>query len=379
LRKKSSRKKRIYLKFNLMIIITVLIFILILGVLVFSHELGHFLMAKRAGVKVLEFGFGFPPKIFGKKYHGTIYSINAIPLGGFVKIFGEEGEGQGKKDSFISRSAWQRFIILATGVLFNLILAVIILSIYFWMGGPTIASDPTEYTDSAKTTYETLVWEAEEGSPANKAGIIRGDVILGINREKVSDFSLVQNIVKNNPNQLIKLEVSRQEEEKNFEIKLADKDGQGFLGVRAVENYTSAHYSWWKVPYIAAAETLKIIWVIISVLGLYLKNLIFKAQAPSDLAGPVGIFILTREAIKLGLEEVLRFVALLSINLAIINILPLPALDGGRILFIIIEKIRGKKVTPKIENTVHTIGFAALILLIILITYQDVVKFVLKR
>jgi len=336
-------------------------------------------MAKRAGIKVSEFGFGFPPRIFSKKYKGTIYSINAIPLGGFVKIFGEEGEGAKNKDSFASRSAWQRFIILVTGVLFNLILAVLILSIYFWLNGPTIATEPTEYTDSAKTTSEILVWEAEESSPADKAGIIRGDVILEINGQEIKDFSLVQEIVKNNPNQKINLKIRREKEDKNLDVTLAIKDGQGFLGIKAIKNYTSAHYPWWKVPYIAVLETLKIIWLIVSILFIYLKNLIFKAQAPSDLAGPVGIFILTREAIKLGVEEVLRFVALLSINLAIINILPLPALDGGRILFIIIEKIRGRRVTPKIENLVHSIGFVALILLIVLISWQDVIKFIIRK
>jgi regulator of sigma E protease len=133
------------------------------------------------------------------------------------------------------------------------------------------------------------------------------------------------------------------------------------------------------VPYIAVVETAKIIWIILTFLFIYLKNLFVKAEVPKDLAGPVGIFILTREAVKLGIAEILRFTALLSINLAIINILPLPALDGGRILFLVIEKLRGKKVTPQIENLVHTIGFAALIVLILLITYQDVLKFVLKR
>lgn len=361
------------------IFLTIIIFILILGILIFTHEFGHFLYAKRAGVKVIEFGFGFPPRIIGKKYKGTIYSLNAIPLGGFVKIFGEEGEGADRKDSFASRSAWERFKILASGVFFNLIFAVLIFSIYFWAGGPTIVSDPLKYTDKSRVTSETLVWDTDKDSPAQKAGLERGDVMLAINGQKVTDFSVVSDIVQREPGQTINLEISRQGEDKNLTIPLADKNGQGYAGIQAVENYLSAHYPWWKVPYIAVVETVKIIWVIVTFLYIYLKNLFVKAEVPKDLAGPVGIFILTREAIKLGVMEVLRFVALLSINLAIINFLPLPALDGGRVLFIIIEKIRGKKVTPKIENIVHTIGFAALIVLILLITYQDVIKFVLKR
>lgn len=363
----------------MIIFLTIIVFILILGVLIFAHELGHFIFAKHAGIKIQEFGFGFPPRVIGRKYKDTVYSINAIPLGGFVKIFGEEGEGTDKKDSFASRSAWQRFTILGAGVLFNVLLAVLILSIYFWSGGPTIATDPTRYTAESNVISEEMVWETEKDSPAAQAGIERGDVFLEINQQKVDDFSTVQNVVKNNPEQTINLLISHNGEDKNLEIKLATKDGQGFLGIKAIENYTSAHYPWWKVPYIAVVETAKIIWVILSVLFIYLKDLIFKAKAPQDMAGPVGIFILTREAIKLGAQEVMRFVALLSINLAIINILPLPALDGGRILFVLIEKIRGKKVTPKIENIVHTIGFAALIVLILLITYQDVIKFVLHK
>lgn len=363
----------------MIIFLTIIVFILILGVLIFAHEFGHFIYAKRLGIKVLEFGFGFPPKIFGKKYKGTIYSINAIPLGGFVKIYGEEGEGVEKKDSFASRSVWQRFQILAAGVFFNILLAILILSIYFWLGGPTIVSPPTDYTNSSKVTFDTIVWQTDQDSPAQKAGLEQGDVFVAINGQKVSDFSVVSDIVKKNPNQTINLEVTRQKENKNFTILIADKNGQGFLGVQAIENYTRAFYPWWKVPYIAVVETAKIIWIIITFLFMYLKNLFIKAEVPKDLAGPVGIFILTREAVKLGFAEILRFTALLSINLAIINILPLPALDGGRILFLIIEKLRGKKVTPKIENLVHTIGFAALIVLILLITYQDVLKFVLHK
>ncbi|MCX6811192.1 MAG: RIP metalloprotease RseP, partial [Candidatus Berkelbacteria bacterium] len=357
----------------------IVVFILILGILIFAHEFGHFICAKRAGVKIIEFGFGFPPRIYGRKYKGTIYSINAIPLGGFVRIYGEEGKRVGKRDSFASRSIWERFKILAAGVFFNILLAILILSIYFWMGGPTIASDPTSYTSPSKVTFETMVWQAEKGSPAESAGLERGDVLLAINGQKVTDFSVVSDIVKKNPNQTVNIEILRQKEDKNIAALLADKNGQGFLGVQAIENYLSAHYPWWKVPYIAVVETARIIWVILSFLFMYLKDLIFKSQVPKDLAGPVGIFVLTREAVKLGAAEVMRFIALLSINLAIINILPLPALDGGRILFIFIEKIRGKKVTPKTENMVHTIGFAALLVLILLITYQDVIKFVLKK
>jgi regulator of sigma E protease len=362
-----------------MILITIIVFVIILGLLIFAHEFGHFIYAKRAGVKVFEFGFGFPPRIIGKKYKGTIYSINAIPLGGFVKIFGEEGEGANKRDSFASRSVWQRFKIIIAGVFFNILLAIIILSIYFWTGGPTIASDPTDYTSENNVSFETMVWQTEPDSPAQRAGLEQGDVLLIISGEKVTDFSVVSDIVKASPNQTINLEISRQKETKDLAIQLADKDGQGYLGVEAIENYTSAHYPWWKVPYIAVMETVKIIWVILSFLFIYLKNLFVKAQVPKDIAGPVGIFILTREAVKLGFGQVMRFIALLSINLAIINILPLPALDGGRILFLIIEKIRGKKVTPRVENLVHSVGFVALIVLILLITYQDVVKFVLKR
>jgi regulator of sigma E protease len=363
----------------MIIFLTIFVFILILGVLIFAHEFGHFIYAKRAGVKVQEFGFGFPPRIYGKKHKGTIYSINAIPLGGFVKIYGEEGEGVGKKDSFTSRSVLQRFKILAAGVFFNILLAILILSIYFWSGGPTIVSLPTNYTSPSKVTFDTMVWQTDNDSPAQKAGLEQGDVLVDINGQKVTDFSVVSDIVKKNPNQTINLEVTRQKEDKNLTILIADKNGQGFLGVQAIENYTSAHYPWWKVPYIAVVETAKIIWIILTFLFIYLKNLFVKAEVPKDLAGPVGIFILTREAVKLGIAEILRFTALLSINLAIINILPLPALDGGRILFLVIEKLRGKKVTPQIENLVHTIGFAALIVLILLITYQDVLKFVLKR
>lgn len=363
----------------MIIFLTILIFILVLGVLIFAHELGHFIFAKRAGIKVEEFGMGFPPRIFGKKYKGTLYSLNLFPIGGFVKIYGEDGEGADKKESFASRSAWIRFKIIFAGVFFNVLLAILLLAIYFWLGGPTIITPPTKYTAADKTTSEILVWQAEPDSPASVAGLERGDVILSIAGEKVDSFSDLENVLSPNIDQDVEIKIRRDKEEKNLNIQVAEKDGKGFLGIRGIDNYLSAKYPWWKVPYIAVVESFKLLYAIIAVLFMYLKDLIVESKAPSDISGPVGIFIITKEIVKLGAKEVVRFAAVLSLNLVILNFLPIPGLDGGRAFFIMLEKIRGKKIEPRLEAIIHGVGFAFLIAIFLLITYSDVIKFIIKR
>lgn len=362
-----------------MILLTIIVFILVFGLIVFAHELGHYISARRAGMRVLEFGFGFPPRIYGKKIKGTIYSINLIPIGGFVKILGEEGERKDKKDSFASRGKWERFKVIASGVLFNFILAIVAFSIYFWMGGPTIISPPTSYTSLEATTSEVMVWDTEEGLAAENAGIKRGDAILEINGKKMERFTDVESEIGDRAGEEASLLIRSNGEEKEISLTLSEKDGRGVIGIRGFDNYKSAKYPWWKVPYIAVVESLKLIWAIIVILFIFIRDAIVESKAPEDIAGPVGIFIITKEMVRLGLKEIIRFIGILSINLGIINFLPFPALDGGRALFIGIEAIRGKKVTPKIENAVHTAGFALLIVLLVLITYQDVLKFIVNR
>jgi len=363
----------------MIIFLTILIFILVLGVLIFAHELGHFIFAKRAGIKVEEFGMGFPPRIFGKTYKGTLYSLNLFPIGGFVKIYGEDGEGRDQKESFASRNAWTRFKIIFAGVLFNIILSILLLAIYFWLGGPTIITPPTKYTTADKTVSEILVWQAESNTPASESGFERGDIILEVAGTKVENFKELEDVLSSKIDQDIEIKVSRDKEEKSLNARVAEKNGKGFLGIRGIDNYLSATYPWWKVPYIAVVESFKLLYAIIAILYIYLKDLIVESKAPADISGPVGIFIITKEIVKLGAKEVIRFAAVLSLNLVILNFLPIPGLDGGRAFFILLEKIRGKKIEPRLEAIIHGVGFAFLIALFLLITYSDVIKFIIKK
>lgn len=355
--------------------LTIIIFILILGLLIFVHEFGHFLVAKKNGVKVEEFGFGFPPRIFGIKYGETIYSLNWIPLGGFVKIFGEEGEAKENPHSFASKKIWQRTIILLAGVAMNVVLAIIVISLGYGLGLPT-AIDDLQIVSRAKVQ----ITEAAPKSPAQLAGIKVGDTIVKIvgqgELNNVSQVAQVQNFINENKGKEITLNLQRGRDVREVKIvpRVNPPPGEGALGV-GLARVTTTRYPWYQAIYEAAKTTFILIWTIILALGYLFWQLVSQGRAPgAEVAGPVGIFSLTGQAAQLGFVYLLQLTALLSINLAIINALPLPALDGGRLLFLLIEKIKGSPVSQKIERAVHSAGFVFLIILMVLITARDVIK-----
>ncbi|PIP28491.1 MAG: RIP metalloprotease RseP [Candidatus Moranbacteria bacterium CG23_combo_of_CG06-09_8_20_14_all_35_22] len=436
--------------------LAVLVFIIILGVLIFVHELGHFVMARRNGIKASEFGFGFPPRIFGvqritgeenkkemevksvevksidiksqgqkireeiiterleetqrlkpvrkwriiwgsrdgddenekkdlneaheKRFQGgTIYSINWIPLGGFVKIKGEDGGNISDEDSFAGKSAWVRTKVLAAGVMMNFVLAWVLISIVFMLGAPQ-AFDPAEKNVAgAKIQISEIV----EDSPAQLAGINIGDEISKkqVNPAgesvKLSSVEDVQNYIKNNAGKELNLGIIRGDQ--TLAIKITPRvnapEGQGLLGVNLAQTKI-IKYSWYKAFWEGLKSTYEITLAILVALGGIIKNLFMGNGVGADVAGPVGIAVLTKQVTGLGLVYILQFAALLSINLGIINILPIPALDGGRILFVLIEKMKGSPVSQKLEQTFHSVGFLLLILLLILVTFKDVMKFV---
>lgn len=361
-------------------LVTIIVFLLILSVLVLVHEAGHFIAAKFFKIKVEEFGFGLPPRAFGIKYGETIYSINWLPIGGFVKLYGEDEAGSGKpnfkdqtakvskKDSeraFFSKPSWQRSTVIVAGVFMNFLLAVVLISFLFSaVGVPT----PTD-----KVVVSAIVKDA----PADKAGLKVGQVIESINGNPVKTPQEV-------------LDLTRANLGKNLEVKILTKDGkevsvnltprktypanQGPMGVAISEITTIKKYPWYEAPFVGTKEALKESWLIISGLSTLLAGLIFKGIVPSDVAGPVGIAALTGEVVNIGPYAVLSFVSLLSLNLAIINILPIPALDGGRLFFTLFEAITKRKVNPKVEGYAHSIGMAILLALIALITFHDLFR-----
>lgn len=353
---------------------TLVVFVFILGLLVFVHELGHFVAARKNGVKVEEFGFGFPPRMVGVKRGDTIYSLNWIPLGGFVKIKGETGENKEDEDSFAHKKIWRRATILAAGVFMNFVLAAVLLSIGFIIGLPQVVDGEGGYArvrDAKVQVVQVLV-----GTPAKEAGLETGDTIMSIDGQIISDVGQMQDYVSEKagvPVKIVFLHGTEQIEKEITPVVLSET-GHGGIGVGLLKSGIVS-YPWYLAFWKGAAATVSSTGEIAVAFYELIKNLIVTQKVSVDLSGPVGIAVLTGQVARMGFVYLLQFTALLSVNLAVINFLPFPALDGGRIVFLIIEKIRRKPVSQKIENLVHNIGFALLMILILLVTYRDIARF----
>ncbi len=365
----------------------ILIFIIILSILVMIHEFGHFIMAKRAGIGVEEFGFGLPPRLWGKKIGETIYSINWLPFGGFVRLVGEDptDKKRNQKNSFYVKSIGQRSLVVIAGVFMNLLLAVLIFyAIIFALGFKVSLPLLVEHKFSfVKETRQVLVADVGANSPAKIAGIEPGDSIVKIGEEEIDSLDELQGIVRSSLDQELTITLENPVNNKqrivravpiyNNEIK-APALGIG-LGELAVLNYDSLGqklFSGFIHSYNTIVYSGSVFGELISY-SIREKNF---AAVSEGVSGPVGIASITSQAVALGPISVLQLMGLLSLNLAVLNILPIPALDGGRFAFIIYEAITRRKVHASFEKWVHTIGFALLIGLILLITFNDIVKLV---
>jgi len=342
---------------------SVVAFLIILSVLILVHELGHFLMARKFGIKVEEFGIGYPPRLVGKKIKETVYSINWLPFGGFVRLLGEDEEGKKIKAkdlerAFFTQSINRRVGVLLAGVVMNFLLGVILFAaIYTKLGIP-------EQVDYLRVT--AVVKE----SPAAVVGLQAGDRIVGMGG--IEEF----------------IEFVNQHRGEEISLSLADKEqimivprletdtpeGEGALGV-VISNMDLVQYPFWQRPF-------RGIWVglkeafgwggdIVQSLGKTLAG-VFRGEVPRDVAGPVGIYQISKDVVAEGIMATLQFVAILSVNLSILNLLPLPALDGGRLLLIGIEAVTRKRLKPGLEQKIHLIGIMLLLGLMVLITVNDI-------
>ena len=370
-------------------LLTIIIFFLVLGLLVLVHELGHFLSARRFGVKAEEFGFGFPPRIFGlykqggrwrkvwgdKKISdapGTIYSFNWIPLGGFVRIKGENGDAK-DSDSFSGRKIWQRAVMLSAGVIMNIVLAAVIIIIGLMVGLPQILENlPNNVQVSSR---QIQIMDVMPDSPAAAADFKVGDVIVDINKQTFSRYADIQTFVDKHNGQPLTYTIKRGQDLINKQVTpvTIKATGKGGIGIGIAE-IGLVRYPWYLAIWEGIKNTGLLLWAIImGFIGLLVR--VFSGQNVSaEVAGPVGIATLTGQMVAMGWVYVLQFTAILSLNLAVINVLPIPALDGGRLLFLAIEKIRRKPVKQEIEAMVHNLFFVILLLLILLITFKDVAK-----
>ena len=361
----------------------ILIFLIILLVLVLVHEFGHFWSAKRFGIRVDEFGFGFPPKLLGKKYGETEYSLNLLPIGGFVKIFGENPDeentnGPDKDRSFVNKPKCQQAIVLFSGVFANFLLAWLLFSIGFMSGLPTsVGSEPKGYIVENK---HLVVISVFPNSPAEASGLKSGDKIVSIRsgKETVGDIDpyTLKSFVISHPGKEIEFGYLRGKNDvmgTAIAVPVKNTGEEASIGINMDEIGTV------KLPVFRALwEGLVLDWSVTksTAIGLYelVKGGLSGEGSLGGVTGPVGLVSIAGNAYKFGFVYLLSFAALISVNLAIINLIPFPALDGGRLLFLLIEKIKGSRLNPKFANTANAVGFAILIILMLFVTYHDIVK-----
>jgi len=371
--------------------LTIITFIIVLSLLVFVHELGHFYVARRFGIKPEEFGFGFPPRALGiyrskdgewkivrggkeiKDAADTIYSVNWLPLGGFVKLGEDDVKFADDPNHFNNKPIWQRAIILLAGVTMNVVLAAVLISFGFMIGLPQVVDG---LGPSAKISQEKIqVVDILPDSPAEEAGLKRGDVILEINNNKFIKSASLQKFVDEHTNEelVYKIKSGGEVIEKRITPRKIEETQMGGIGIGIVESGIvryPIHIAIWE----GLKITVLLTWLIIVAFYDLIKGLILGQGVSIEIGGPVKIAQITGDAVRMGFAYLINFAALLSINLAIINAFPFPALDGGRILFLIIEKIKGSPVKKEVEAVFHNIGFALLMLLILLITYKDIIR-----
>jgi len=379
---------------------TIFVFIAVFALLILAHELGHFWVARRNGVMAEEFGFGFPPRIIGiyrgkdgkrkwvwggrevtakeKAEEDTIYSFNLIPLGGFVKIKGEDGEAADDPRSFSAQTIWTRFKILSAGVMMNFILGAVLLTFAFWIGLPEAIDDNQNFPGAKIQITQVL-----PDSPAQTAGLKMGDelvaAILADNTTvQITSVKQFQQLVQQSENQQLTLKIIRLGETQLVVVTVSPQKKAGeekaLIGV-ALAKTAFVRHTPWEAAWLAIKATITMIGAILGFLGNLIAKVFTARPVSMEVTGPVGIAVLTGQAAKLGLAYVLQLAAILSINLGVINFLPFPALDGGRILFLLIEKIKGSPVSQKVEGAVHTAGFVFLLGIMLLVTVRDFAVF----
>jgi regulator of sigma E protease len=343
-------------------IITIVAFLGILAVLILAHELGHFATAKAFNVRVDEFGLGFPPRLLSFKRGETRYSLNAIPLGGFTKMAGEVDPDEPR--SLASKNAGVRILVLSAGSIMNALLPLLLFSIAFMVPHNMIVG-------------EVVVREVAIDSPAASAGIQPGDVVLSINNRPVDSTSDLSRYLQLYLGREIAVTVSRGDttEEVYLTPRWKPPEGEGVTGILVSMSdpaIVRQSYPFWKAIPLGVRECGETFVLFKNaILGLFTGAMQFQV------GGPVAIAQMTGEVAKAGISPLLEFAAFLSINLAIINIFPLPALDGGRIVFVLLEWVRrGRRIAPRTESLIHGIGFILLMGAILAVTYQDIIRII---
>ncbi len=337
----------------------ILIAVIIFGMLIFVHEAGHFLAAKRAGIDVLEFGIGFGPKLFAFQRRETTYTLRALPLGGFVRMAGTEPDDLDNTAGFAKKSVGKRALVIVAGAAMNLILAMVMFGLLI-----NVTGIPT-----GELSNEPEIGEIIIGDRADQAGLLPGDRVLTMNGEPIPDWDALVQAISSNPETPLETVVLRDGEEKTLTItpRMHDEEERGWIGITAVYLVRPARLG--EALRFGIQQTFYVAGLILS--GLYQM---ITGQMPADVSGPIGITRIIGRAARLGFPYLLNLAAIININIGLFNLIPIPALDGSRLMFLAVEGVRGKPLDQEKENMFHMVGFALLMLLAIVVAYRDIIN-----
>lgn len=342
-----------------------LVFIVALAFLIFIHELGHFVAAKRLGMYVEEFAIGFPPRVWGKKIAETLYAINAIPIGGYVKIFGEDEAQLSSKErkdprAFHNQPSWKRLVVLLAGVVMNFIFGWFVISAVFTQG----VAVPTDKVKVVNVAAE---------SPAEEAGIVENDIIVAADGDKIDSSEKLIDVTSEKLEEEVSLTLLRGGKE--LSVKLVPREdppaGQGAMGV-VVSDFEEKKYSLVEAPWLGLRESVRISKFFYQELFGGVKRLVSGERPEVAVSGPVGIYNAYRE--RQGFFEKVLLTGLISLNLALLNIIPFPALDGGHLLFVVLEAVTGRRISTRKKQRMTYAGLIILLVLLALVTVKDVLR-----
>jgi regulator of sigma E protease len=355
---------------------SIVLFVIIISIVVLGHEWGHFMAARLTGCDVEEFGFGFPPKLikFKKKNWRTEYSINWIPFGGFVRVKGEDGTGKDDPRSFASRGYLAKMFILVAGVLMNVIIAIIAFTIVGMAGSRVEISDEEFLSKSIEDPRITISFVGV-GSPADEAGLIFGDNIVAVNGQAVQSTAQIQSIINENKGKEVLFQVQRGDTTKEFTVlaRAEHTDNEGPTGIALISTGIQ-RLNLWEAFVASFARIYLIFAMTLGFLVMMVQSLFGMVELPPEASftGPVGLVGVISDFRQLGWVYMVNLIGLISTSLAFFNIIPIPALDGGRMFFVTLEKIRRKPLNEKLEGQIYNVSFSILLALMVFVTIKDV-------